>query len=63
MKFDVMTECISCNERKLCNEIPTEYEGKQMVINFCKECHEEIEEIQEWAEKYSLRNIKFGSED
>ena len=55
MEFNIMTECIACNERKLCNEIPTEYKGKQMVINFCKECHEEIEEIQEWAEKYTLR--------
>ncbi|CAM2078883.1 MAG: hypothetical protein NSGCLCUN01_03091 [uncultured Clostridium sp.] len=63
MEFNVMTECIACNERKLCNEIPIEYKGKQMVINFCKECHEEIEEIQEWAERYSLRNIKVGSEE
>lgn len=57
MEFNIMAECISCEEIKLCNEIVTEYEGKQMVINFCKECHEEIEEIQEWAEKYTLRNI------
>lgn len=55
MEFNLMTECIACNERKLCNDIPTEYEGKPIVIHFCKECEEEIEEIAKWAEEHSLK--------
>ena len=43
MEFNIMTECTSCNERKLCNEIPVEYEGKQRVMNFCKECEQKNE--------------------
>lgn len=60
MEFNIMTECIACNEIKLCNEIPTEHEGKQMVICFCKECEEEITEISKWAEEYTL---KYGCEE
>ena len=55
MEFNIMTECTSCNERKLCNEIPTEYEGKQRVMNFCKECDSEINDILIWANEYSFR--------
>lgn len=55
MGFNVMTECVSCNERKLCNKIPTEYEGKQRVIHFCKECEEEVAEISKWVEEYTLK--------
>ncbi len=56
MKFNIMTECTSCNERKLCNEILIEYEGKQRVMNFCKECDNEIKDILIWANEYSFRH-------
>ncbi len=49
MDFNIVTECISCSQRKACNEEVVEVDGKQRVINFCRECYEEIEEIQKWA--------------
>lgn len=53
MEFDVLTECTWCNTRTYCTEDVVEKNGHQMVVHFCKECYEEIEETLEWANNYS----------
>lgn len=58
MEFSVISQCVSCNERKLCNEVITEYEDKKIVMNFCEECDNEIQDILNWANEYNLKNNK-----
>ncbi len=50
MEFNFITECTSCNQRKPCNEEIIEIDGEQRLINFCKECYEEIEEMEKGDE-------------
>lgn len=48
--FDIITECDSCNQLEKCHTEVVEFDGKQRVIALCRECYEEIEEIQKWAD-------------
>lgn len=63
MEFDIITECISCDERKLCNEVVVEYKGKQRVINFCEDCNNELEDISIWANYFSLKYKKLNQRE
>lgn len=37
-EFDTITECIVCGQKKPCRLDVVMFEGKQMIIGFCKEC-------------------------
>ena len=51
MAFNFIIECTCCNKRTNCNEEIAIVNGQQKMMNFCKDCYEEIKEIKEYYSK------------
>jgi hypothetical protein len=45
MEFSVIIECTCCNTRTNCNEEIAIVNGQQKMMNFCKDCYEEIKGV------------------
>lgn len=55
MNFNVITTCTSCNRECLCSVDIVVVGDEKRNINICKECYNEIEEIQKWASNLNLK--------